>query len=232
MLASICSGAQVGLKTLRGRGNSSGREYQGKPRGQNKSEWRRNLHVNFQSSPQHFHYASKSGASRGLGEWSIKRNEFPLIDQFGRNVDQPALNKGRIFTDDIDLENRHRRRRSGEMVGRFADNNVETLEERGHESPRTMNGKWVQSQGGMKQAQSMPAVNQTFDEHRHDETLNEQDTALFERKKMLVSGLDEKTTDNTVLNFIEAMSREEVEDVVMLGKGRALVTMLQDITSK
>ena len=105
-------------------------------------------------------------------------------------------------------------------------------DERGHESPRTMDGKWVQGQGRMTEAQNMPAVNQTFDEHRHDETLNEQDTALFERKKLLVSGLDEKTTDNRVLTFIKAMSEEEVEDVVMLGKGRALVTMLQDITSK
>ena len=121
---------------------------------------------------------------------------------------------------------------SPQHFGPLADNNVDTLEERGHESPHRMSGNWVQSQGGLKQAQSMPDINQTFDEHRCDETLNEQDTALFERKKLLVSGLDEKTTGDGVLNFIEAMSREEVEDVVMLGNGRALVTMLQDITSK
>ena len=170
MLGSNWSGAQVGFKTQRGRGNRGGRDYQRKSRGQDNSERRRSFQGQFQSSPQHF--------------------------------------------------------------GRFADNKVDTLEERSHESSRRMSGNWVQGQGGMKQAQTMPAVNQTFDEHRRDETLNEQDTALFERKKLLVGGLDEKTTDDGVLNFIEAMSREEVEDVVMLGKGRALVTMLQDITSK
>ena len=60
----------------------------------------------------------------------------------------------------------------------------------------------------------------------------EGDEEPFEQHKLAVSGLNASTTDEGVLNFIEAMSGEEVEEVSMLGNGKALITMVQPITGK
>ena len=61
---------------------------------------------------------------------------------------------------------------------------------------------------------------------------NQGDEEPFEHNKLAVSGLNASTTDEGVLNFIEAMSGEEVEEVSMLGNGKALITMAQPITGK
>ena len=66
------------------------------------------------------------------------------------------------------------------------------------------------------------------DSHTNDNTGGD---AKFEPKKLLICGLSESTTRDGVLNFIEAMSGEEVETVEM-SKSKALVTMTKDITSK
>ena len=74
---------------------------------------------------------------------------------------------------------------------------------------------------------------------RHDglvslENLEESGENLgpFEQNKLAVSGLNASTTEEGVLNFIGAMSGEEVEEVSMLGNGKALVTMVEPITGK
>lgn len=59
---------------------------------------------------------------------------------------------------------------------------------------------------------------------------NEEDSN-FEPSKLLVWGLRETTTHDEVLNFIEVTSGEEVQNV-QISKGKALVTMTKDITSK
>lgn len=59
---------------------------------------------------------------------------------------------------------------------------------------------------------------------------NEEDSN-FEPSKLLVCGLRETTTHDEVLNFIEVTSGEEVQNV-QISKGKALVTMTKDITSK
>ena len=61
---------------------------------------------------------------------------------------------------------------------------------------------------------------------------NEEDEFRFEQNKLVVRGLSGSTTDEGLLNFIEAKSGEEVKKVTMLGKGKALVTMVERITSK
>ena len=66
------------------------------------------------------------------------------------------------------------------------------------------------------------------DSHTNDNTGGD---AKFEPKKLLICGLSESTTQDGVLNFIEAMSGEEVETVEM-SKGKALVSMTKDITSR
>ena len=83
--------------------------------------------------------------------------------------------------------------------------------------------------GGMRRAQSLSSMD---DDPRPERRENEEDQSRFDQKKLVVSGLSASTTDEGVLNFIEAMSGEEVKDVAMLGKGKALVTMAEQITSK
>ena len=53
----------------------------------------------------------------------------------------------------------------------------------------------------------------------------------FQQNQLLVSGLSELTTKDCLVNFIKAMSGEEVEDV-MMRNGKALITMANDITGK
>ena len=60
---------------------------------------------------------------------------------------------------------------------------------------------------------------------------NENDTR-FDHNKLVICGLSVSTTSEGVLNLIEAMSGEEVKEVSMLGKAKALVTMAQPITGK
>ena len=93
--------------------------------------------------------------------------------------------------------------------GRYGDNN----RGRGHR--------------GMRQAQGLSSkiVNQGTLTGGNEEDSN------FEPNRLLVCGLSESTTHDGVLNFIEVISGEEVQKV-QISKGKALVTMTKDITSK
>ena len=53
----------------------------------------------------------------------------------------------------------------------------------------------------------------------------------FEPSKLLVRGLCHKTTTDGLLHFIEAMTKDEVQETVMLEGGKALVT-LKELTGK
>ena len=56
------------------------------------------------------------------------------------------------------------------------------------------------------------------------------DQSQFERNKILIRGLSEKTCPDGLVNFIEARSGgKEVKDVQMLKNGKALVTMADEI---
>ena len=81
----------------------------------------------------------------------------------------------------------------------------------------------------MRRAQSLSNVE---GDRRPERRENEEDESRFEQNKLVVRGLSASTTDDGVLNFIEAMSGEEVKEVTMLGKGKAVVTMAEQITSK
>ena len=56
-------------------------------------------------------------------------------------------------------------------------------------------------------------------------------SSLFQRNQLFVSGLSALTTEDCLMNFIEAMSGGEVEDVI-LRDDKALITMANDITGK
>ena len=53
----------------------------------------------------------------------------------------------------------------------------------------------------------------------------------FEPNKLLVRGLCDRTTTDGLLNFVEAMTKDEVQETVMLEEGKALVT-LKELTGK
>ena len=53
----------------------------------------------------------------------------------------------------------------------------------------------------------------------------------FQQNQLLVSGLSASTTEDCLMNFIEAMSGGEVEDI-MMRNDKALITMANDITGK
>ena len=56
------------------------------------------------------------------------------------------------------------------------------------------------------------------------------DQSQFERNKILIQGLSEKTSRDGLVNFIEVKSGgEEVKDVQILKNGKALVTMADEI---
>ena len=56
------------------------------------------------------------------------------------------------------------------------------------------------------------------------------DQSQFERNKILIRGLSEKTCADGLVNFIEVRcAGKEVKDVQMLKNGKALVTMADEI---
>ncbi|XP_068707161.1 protein mono-ADP-ribosyltransferase PARP14-like [Montipora foliosa] len=89
---------------------------------------------------------------------------------------------------------------------------------------RGSRGKRGRGQRGMRRSQSMSCAeaNQGYG--------NENDER-FEEKKLVICGLNAATTNESVVNFIEAMSGEEVKEVTMLGEAKALVTMAEPITN-
>ena len=87
-------------------------------------------------------------------------------------------------------------------------------------------GRGQQSQGGMRHAQSSSSVLDC------DQSSVTEERSRSERNKLRIRGLSESTTDDALTNFIEAMSGEEVKEVLRLRNGKAIVTMVNDITSK
>ncbi|XP_022804125.1 poly [ADP-ribose] polymerase 14-like [Stylophora pistillata] len=82
-------------------------------------------------------------------------------------------------------------------------------------------------QTGIRRAESISGVT---GEGPADNVKDEDGRSQFERNKLLVRGLAEETSQDGLLNFIEAKSSgQEVEDVQILKNGNALVIMADDI---
>ena len=76
----------------------------------------------------------------------------------------------------------------------------------------------------MTRAQSFSSIRSACD----PETIEQ---SRFQQNQLLVSGLSVLTTKDCLVNFIEAMSGGEVQDV-MRRNDKALITMANDITGK
>lgn len=92
-------------------------------------------------------------------------------------------------------------------------------------------GNRGRGRGGMRRAQSLSNVTETGYQNSGQAGSNAKEQSRFERNKLLVCGLSELTTEDGVVNFIEAMSSEEVTAVTMRNN-KALVTMASDIAGK
>ena len=84
-------------------------------------------------------------------------------------------------------------------------------------------------QRGIRLPQSLSSLANSGDQNACLAEAIEQ--SRFQQNQLLVSGLSELTTKDCLVNFIKAMSGEEVEDV-MMRNGKALITMANDITGK
>ena len=88
----------------------------------------------------------------------------------------------------------------------------------------------ITGQAGMRHAQSSSSVLGCDQSSGTEE--NTEERSRFERNKLRIRGLSGSTTDDALTNFTEAMSGEEVKEVLRLRNGNAIVTMVNDITSK
>lgn len=113
-----------------------------------------------------------------------------------------------------------------DLTDHFGDDEPNERDQRNRGRPvRSNRGR---GQRGMRRAQSLSSV----EVDQAAEARGNEEESRFEQNKLLVCNLSGSTTDDGVMNFIEAMSGEEVKEVTMLGKGKALVTMTEDLKGK
>ena len=105
-------------------------------------------------------------------------------------------------------------------AGKFRQSKPSKRRQGDRDRPRNRRGNRDASQTGIRRAQSMSSV--------AEEGLADQ--SQFERNKIFIQGLSEKTSRDGLVNFIEVKSGgEEVKDVQILKNGKALVTMADEI---
>ena len=205
-------------QSQRGRDNWRGRWNQPKPQPKPKGRGRRGRDENVLESDSFFQgqpHVSQRGRGRGQfrrGQGGGGQGGGGQGPDWGRERSVSLADE--IYYDELDLSGREgiypTRREQGNM---------------GRSGPNINRGR---GQLGLRRAQSLSSGMDVQDSHTNDNTGGD---AKFEPKKLLICGLSESTTRDGVLNFIEAMSGEEVE-IVDMSKGKALVTMTKDITSK
>ena len=201
------------FQSQRGRDNCRGRWNQPKPQPKPKGRGRRGRDENVLESDSFFQgqpHVSQRG--RGRGQFRRGQGGGGQGPDWGR--ERSVSLEDEIYYDELDLSGRE-----GIYPTRREQGN------RGRSGPNINRGR---GQLGLRRTQSLSSGMDVQDSHTNDNTGGD---AKFEPKKLLICGLSESTTRDGVLNFIEAMSGEEVETVDM-SKGKALVTMTKDITSK
>ena len=189
-------------------------------------------------------------ASRRLQEFQEFKNlaATPLIGTgegtISRRADQPKNFRGkkragsrfakeqesvrdfrRRSFDDIRVENR------GSYQANRGQNTRQTGEnpnrqDQGNRGRPWHSGNKGRGPGGMVRAQSLSSAESAGQSAVTGANVKKQ--SRFERNQLLVCGLSASTTKDGLMNFIEAMSGEEVKEV-MLSNNKALITMANDI---
>ena len=227
------------FQPLRGHGSRGGRGHPPKPnpKPKNRSRGYRGRGNNVQRQGQYqppggFH---EEDQSCGYDQYQYtQRQRYPERGRGQQNQGQREA-RGRnappVFLGDLASGNVKARRACDDSdLGPFGgvDSNRRGQGNRGR--PRDSGRNSGRGQTGMRRAQSLSNVVSGDQSAADGENVEEQ--SRFERNKLLVCGLSKSTTDDAVVNFIEAMSGEEVKEVVKLRNGNALVTMVDDITGK
>ena len=222
------------FQSQRGHGNRGSRGHPPKPKPKNKGRGYRGRGTNYQTPGESFQHS----------------------DQFFYGDSQPQFNQRQRNPEGRDASQQNQRRR--EVRGRtaaplqssdFTDSNAvghsfnddsllgpfgaDDRNRRGQGNrgrPRN-SGNRGRGRGGMRKAQSLSSVTEIGDQNTGQAGSNANEQSQFERNKLLVCGLSESTTEDGVVNFIEAMSGEEVKEVT-LRNNKALITMANDIAGK
>ena len=92
-----------------------------------------------------------------------------------------------------------------------------------------VSGNIGRDQRGLRFAQSLSSFTDSGDQSACKARAIQQ--SRFQQNQLLVSGLSALTTEDCLVNFIEAMSGGQVEDV-MQRNDKALITMASEITGK
>ena len=222
-------GGDEAFQPQRGFENRGGRGHPPKPKPKNRGRSIRGRNSNFQTPGGGFQHGDQYSYSdyqpqftqrqrypeRGTGQQSQGRREFR-----GRNA-------APLFPPDFADSNpvRHSAR-DDSLLGPFGgDDPLNRLDQGNRGRPNRGRG-----QRGMRCAQSLSSVTESGDQCAGTGA-NATEQARFQPNQLLVCGLSSSTTEDGVVNFIEAMSSEEVKEV-MLRNDKALVTMANDITGK
>ena len=105
-------------------------------------------------------------------------------------------------------------------AGKFRQGETNKSRQGDRGRPQNRLGNRDAGQTGINRAQSMPSMAEE----------EPADQSQFERNKIFIQGLGEKTSREGLVNFIKAKSgKEEVKDLQMLKNGKALVTMADEI---
>lgn len=232
-------GADNTFQPQRGHGNWGGRGHQPKPKpkSKNKSRGYRGRGNNVQrqgeyQTPGGFHEDQFSG-----GNEQFQYNQRQRYSERGRGqqnqgrIEIRGRNAPPVFLGDLASGNTEARRACDDSdLGPFGgvDSNSRGQGNRG--GPRDSARNRGRGQRGMRRAQSLSSVVGGDQSAGIGENVEVQ--PRFERNKLLICGLSESTTEDGVINFIEAMSGEDVEKVQKLTNGNALVTMVNEITGK
>ena len=136
-----------------------------------------------------------------------------------------------MLLSDLASGNAERRACDDSHLGSFGGVDSNRRGQGNRRKPRDSGRNRGRGQIGMRHAQSLSSVVGDDGQITGAEE-NVEEKSQFERNKLLVCGLSKSTTDDAVVNFIEAMSGEEVKEVLKLRNGSALVTMVNDITSE
>ncbi|KAL9963045.1 hypothetical protein ACROYT_G032208 [Oculina patagonica] len=227
-------GADNTFQPQRGHGNWGGRGQKSKPKPKNKSRGYRGRGNNFQRQEE---YQNPGGFNEG-DQFSHDQSQFSQRQRYsergkGQQNQGRRENRGRnappVFLGDLASGNTgaHRACDDSDLGSSGGvDSNRRGQENRGR--PRDSARNRGRGQRGMRRAQSLSSVVGGDQTAGIGENVEEQ--PQFERNKLLVCGLSESTTEDGVINFIEAMSGEDVEEVQKLKNGNALVTMVNAIT--
>lgn len=213
----------------RGHGNRGGRGHPPKPKPKSKGRGYRGRDSNFQTPGGGFQH----GDQYSYGDYQpqfTQRQRYPergAGQQNHRGREVRERNSATLFPSDFADSNPVRRSaRDDSLLGPFGGDDPNRRGQGNRGRPRDSGNR---GQRGMRRAQSLSSVESG--DQSAGTGANAKGQSRFQRNQLLVCGLSASTTEDGVVNFIEAMSGEDVKEV-MLRNDKALITMANDMAGE